>query len=526
MGAEASIKLLLLGEDRTASRALRGAGNQADSTGSKFRKMGKFAAVGALGLAAGAVVAGKALFDMGKAAAEDAQQQALLANALKNSAGATDAQVKSTEDWITAQGKAFGVADDKLRPALSDLVRATGDVTEAQNLARLAMDVSAGSGKDLGAVAKALAKAQNGNVAGLARLGIATKDASGQTKTFTQLQDDLAKKFKGAAATSANTFAGKMGRLSLMFDEAKESIGAKLLPVAEDLANWFLRDGLPAIQKFGRWFEANLLPPLKELGTSVMQGLKQAFNQFKAALADARPALELYGSYFKNVLLPVLKKAAEVILPALGLALRATGKFLGALGTIGTAMWNNVLQPVFKGFALAVSKVLLGLSKMFAALGKVPGMGWAKRAAADLKDAAAGAANLAAGINKIPDQKNIKFSLILSDRDRFLLANPNASPFLQGATKPRNATGTGFFSGGLSVVGERGPEVVALARGSRIYDNQTSQRMFAGSTASAGNQPVQIHMHFGIGTDRRQAAREVLGLLKENGVTTGAVVGV
>lgn len=512
MGAEATLKLLLLGEDRSAGKALRGAGRDADSTRGKF---GKLAKVGSVALAGGLLAAGAAAVKFGRAAAADQASAAMLEKSLKNTTGATDAQVKATEDWITAQGKALGVADDNLRPALASLARATGDVGEAQELAGLAMDISAGTGKDLGAVATALAKAQNGQVGGLGRLGIATKDAEGKTKTFSAIQDDLAKKFGGSAATAADTFEGKMGRLNLMFEEGQEAIGAKLLPVAEDLVDWFVRDGLPAIQKFGKWFKENLLPPIKELAEKIMVGARKAFEQFKKAISDARPGLELYGNVIKNVIWPIVKKLAEVALPALGLAFRAIGKYMGFIGKAGTDMWNNVLQPVFKFFAQAVGVVLRGLAKMFAALGKVPGMGWAKNAAEDLNNAADGAYDLADGIRKIPPKKDIRFNITGLGTLSTLQQSMN---LLSGAS----AVGGPVNTSGFRLVGEHGPEIAYIPAGSQVYSATQTDRMRVGATGDG--RTVVIENHFGVGTDRRAAAREIVGMLKELGVTTGAPV--
>lgn len=49
-----------------------------------------------------------------------------------------------------------------------------------------------------------------------------------------------------------------------------------------------------------------------------------------------------------------------------------------------------------------------------------------------------------------------------------------------GGDVPANASGTAYFPGGLSWVGERGPELVSLPRGTRIYSNDESMAMAAG----------------------------------------------
>ncbi len=58
---------------------------------------------------------------------------------------------------------------------------------------------------------------------------------------------------------------------------------------------------------------------------------------------------------------------------------------------------------------------------------------------------------------------------------------PAAGPAAQG-----HAAGTLFASGGLSLVGERGPELVSLPRGSQVFDALDSRQMLA-SQARGGD---------------------------------------
>lgn len=260
------IVIEFLGKDTSLGKTADQVGGKTSTLGSKLTKVGKIAA---LGLGAGMAVGAKFMWDAGKAAAEDAKSQALLERTLKNTTGANKEQVAAVEDWISAQGVALGVADDQLRPAMQRLAEATGDVGKAQELTSLAMDISAGTGKSLKSVSEALAKAQRGQVGALSRYGIQTRNAAGELMSF----DDIAKKasgtFKGQAAASANTLEGKMGRLRLIFDETKETIGSKLLPVVTRLADWFLTKGLPAVMKFGGWLQTNLGPIFVRIGDAV-----------------------------------------------------------------------------------------------------------------------------------------------------------------------------------------------------------------------------------------------------------------
>ena len=147
-------------------------------------------------------------------AADDSEAAAKLALSLQKNAGATKSQVAAVEDWITAQGKATGITDDELRPALQKLVAVTGDVSKSQNMAMLAQDVAAGTGKSYTSIVDALVRAQNGQVAGLSRLGVQTKDAEGKTMSLNDITKQLAQTYGGQAAAAAETTAGKQKILS------------------------------------------------------------------------------------------------------------------------------------------------------------------------------------------------------------------------------------------------------------------------------------------------------------------------
>ena len=198
------------------------------------------AALTGLALALGDAVAG---------AIEDQAAQDKLATSLEKTTGANDAQIASVEDWITKQGKLLGFSDDKLRPAFDRLARATGDVTEAQNLAERAMDIATATGKPLETVVGALEKAYGGNLTALQKLAPEYRQMIEDGASFEEVMDALAITTGGAAADAAETTAGKFARLKIGFDETKESIGAALLPAVEKL--------LPYLQSFATWAQDN-----------------------------------------------------------------------------------------------------------------------------------------------------------------------------------------------------------------------------------------------------------------------------
>jgi hypothetical protein len=187
-----------------------------------------------MGVSAAAVAQqiGKAV----KAFAEDEAQQKQLALAVQNSTGASNEQVAAIEDTISKMQFQKAVSDGELRPSLATLVRATGDVTKAQSLMNLALDISAGTGKDLQTVSLALAKAQGGNVGALTRLGVSLDANAVKTKDFDAITRELGYTFQGAADAAANSAEGGFKKLQIAVDELYETVGGKLAPVLGDYA--------------------------------------------------------------------------------------------------------------------------------------------------------------------------------------------------------------------------------------------------------------------------------------------------
>lgn len=183
---------------------------------------------------------GNFLSDSAKAATEDAKSQALLARQLKATTGATSGQISQVNKAISSMESMSSVADDSIRPAFAQLTRATGDVGKATDLTRLALDVSAGTGKNVESVAIALGKAYQGNTAGLAKLGINVK---GMKDPMSALQ----KQFAGAAQTAANN--DPYQQMTLAMDNIHEAVGTALLPVLQQFAQWLV-SVVPQIQSF------------------------------------------------------------------------------------------------------------------------------------------------------------------------------------------------------------------------------------------------------------------------------------
>lgn len=303
-----ALTLKLLADVADYQRKLDQSEKVTDGFSGKVQEFGKKAAAAfAVAAAAAAAYAGKLLVDGVKAAIADEAAQTKLATALRNATDATETQIKSTEEYITKTSIAVGVTDDELRPSLQRLAIATGDVTKAQNLQKLALDIAAGSGKSLETVSNALARAYEGNTASLGRLGIGLSTAELKTMTFDEVTAQLADTFKNQATIQADTFQGRMARLQIAFDETKEAVGARLLPILTNLFTLFTDKVIPAAQQ--------LLDKFKPLTTAI-ENNKEEFQ----ALWD------FISKYIVPILSNALKSAFQGTITAITLMVNAVGK--------------------------------------------------------------------------------------------------------------------------------------------------------------------------------------------------------
>jgi hypothetical protein len=146
---------------------------------------------------------------------------------LKNTGFAFSAP--GVENYISSLQSLYGVLDDDLRPAFQQLLTVTGSITKSQEALNTALNVSAATGRSLREVSTALTRAYSGNTAGLSRLGAGISKATLKTGDMDKIMGELNKKFAGQAAGRLDTYAGKMGLLTVAAEDARETIGKGLL---------------------------------------------------------------------------------------------------------------------------------------------------------------------------------------------------------------------------------------------------------------------------------------------------------
>ena len=308
-----------------------------ETAGQKAQFLIKKAALPAAAALGGLVLVAS---DAVKAFMEDDKAAQLLATSLQNTTGATDAQIASVEKFITQTSIAAAVSDDELRPALDKLVRGTKSVTKAQDLLSLALDISAGTGKDLGAVSDALSKAFNGQLGPLKKLDPALANLIKNGATTDEVFAALGKTFAGAASTSADSASGKMKSFSIQMGEFKESVGAAVFPIVDKL--------LPAFQSVANFIQNN---------TALVVGFGLVFAGLATTILAVNAAMKAYAAIqaIVTVATNVLTASTYALWIATGVAVIVAiiaalvalqvkfdifGKTVNGIKTVFTELWS------------------------------------------------------------------------------------------------------------------------------------------------------------------------------------------
>lgn len=350
--------LIKVGAD--AGQAIRELGTLDKSLGSTMTTSDKFGA----GIKKAALPAAAALgaltvagIDAAKAAAEDAAGREKLMGVLERQTGITEKAAGATDDWIEKLTIATGVTDDKLRPALARLASSTGDVGEAQKALKIALDVSAATGKDVVAVSNAIGKAYDGQTAGLNKLGLGIDSATLKSKDMSAIMGEIADKTGGAMADQAATAAGQYQIFTNQMQELKETLGAALLPVMEAF--------LPILNQLGTFASEN---------TTAIKILVGVIAGLAAGILIANAAMKLYAAA------QVIVKAATTAWTAaqwlLNAALEANpiGLIILALVALGAAIViaykkSETFRDIVNGALQAVLSVVRALGDAFRAAG-------------------------------------------------------------------------------------------------------------------------------------------------------------
>jgi len=438
MAAQGSrtLKLSLLADVAEFTKGIKTAGKDTESIGDQFTAFGKKAA---LAFAAAGAAIGAFAVESIKNAAADEKAQRLLALTIENTTNATAAQIAGVEKYISTTSIAIGVTDDELRPAFARLTRSTKDVEDAQKLLNLALDISSATGKPLEAVANALGKAYDGNLASLGRLGLGIDQSILKSKDFDLVFNTLTDTFGGFADNEAQSAEKAFARIKIATDEVQEQIGAALLPVIQELTAFILSDVVPVVQSFVD-------------GLTGQDGLKDG-------LTDSQVTAIEWGKKIRNLIGTVVELKDELIVVAAVIGtLFVVSKISAAV--VATIALINTLIKAYN--LLKASAIVAGVATAFA-LNPLLGVG-----------AVALAAGVLAGANALARSSDV------SGAETFATTGtPGAISGGSKATTSTTVSGGGVSSGGGVATAVKTAATATKAITGAFTDSQNAARLAA-----------------------------------------------
>ena len=491
-----TLKLSILGDVDQLNKSLKAANSDVENSANKISDFGKKAAV-AFAVAGAAVVAFAA--DAVKAAVQDEAAQSKLAETIKATTTATAAQIVGVEDYITKTSIAIGVTDDELRPAFARLVRSTKDTEEAQSLLNLALDLSAATSKPVETVTNALAKAYDGNYTALGKLGLGLDANLLKSKDNKAIIEELETTYGRFAEGAAETTAKKFERIKIATSEAKEAIGAALLPVVQKLADYLLITAVPNLESFIN-------------GLTGKGGIKEATE-------NATGSAYKWGEQIKKVLKTIVDFKDELIVVTAVIA----GVFVISKIATGVTATIALIKTLIAAYnLLKASAIVTGVATAFA-LNPLLGLGAVALAAAVLSGANALANN---SDFEMPSTGAIPFSSGFAPAAAGN-ATPNSIPKIEPIVinTPSGMTdnlskvallavpGPEFFGGGAINTGQN--NYGGLAPASNINTGSSNYGGLGGA-GQAGGGGTAVTVNIGVVGDPEAAARTITDVMNNS----------
>lgn len=461
--------------------------------------------------AAGAVALG---LECVKAAAESRAVFQGLQNAVENSGAFVDAAggIKQVTKELDAHSKKLGELtgiDDEIINSVKrgwmavPSIAATG-VAGINNLAKVSADIAAGTGKDIESIALMFTKAagdQETAMSKLQRAGVvltqvqkdtyqALLDTGDEAGAQAYLIETLGQKYAGAAEAGADPFA----RLGVIIGNLAEDIGVYLLPIVDTMVAKF--------QEYIQTHGPQLQTAMEKVAGAVM-GIFKAFTDV-AAFFDAHPGL------------------FEGIATAIGLITTALVAATIAQWAFNVAMYANPAVIVAAIIVAAIASVIVMIVTMathWDTTCRVFGNAWSQMAYA-IGNVWTGVVNgIIDGINTVLNLINgiVGSNLYIERLGAFSLGAGPKDAQGRSLYVPGQATGGVTTSGGLSWVGERGPELLNLPTGAQVIP---LSKIGGGS---GGGATVNISVNAGMGADGAAIGEQIVTAIRKYERASGPV---
>ena len=392
MGRPAVLRVDIVADAKGVGKGVSEADRGFGKLGAGAAKLGKIAAVGVA--AVGAAVIGIATAAVG--AASDLEQSVGAVESVFGKASGT--VEKFASDSATRLGLA-GAEYRNLATVVGSQLRGMGRsqaaaAVESDKLIGMGADLAATFGGSVSDAVGAVGSLLRGERDPIERYGVSITAADVQARLASKGLGDLTGSSlkqaqatatlellslktagaHGAFARESNTLAGQQERLKAQFTDVKATIGTALLPALTGLFSWFSTKVLPATKQLGAelgaklgptmrlvggfitktlvpagqqlyaWFVTKIAPGIRSAVTPVINGLRQAFDTVRAAIARNEPQLRTIGNALRTVAEFIASKVAPVVGKVLGLAFKGMGDAIGItldiIGRLVTAFQN------------------------------------------------------------------------------------------------------------------------------------------------------------------------------------------
>ena len=356
-----NLQFVLSAKDE-ASKVIKGVGSAVQGIGKGLTTFAKvsgvaFAAVGTAATAFGV---------QSLRAFSESEKEMAKFNATMKTLGKVGEQSKSKILEVSQAMVKMGFDDEQTANTLAMFMQRTKDVTKAQDLLQVSMDLSRQKGIDLAQASAMVNLVLSGNARALKAYGIELKDGQDPLKALAELQGKVA----GQTQAFADTTAGKIQILSVTWQNFKESIGAALGEYA-----------VPLLTKLTEWatseqFSASVQRIVEQIGL-----LPEYFNTAKTAVLDwwasFMEATEWSRSFISEMMMPAIlllrdtfvgswiqiKEAIEPVRPQL----EQLGKILGGVLTVAIVAVGYAITGVVVAlttFVTFVTRAVFGVIEL------------------------------------------------------------------------------------------------------------------------------------------------------------------
>lgn len=362
-----------------------------------------------------------------KSSSELDKMSANYLNELRNNANATPFE---TGEVIAAGTRALQIAG--------------GNTKEAMGMVKLAEDMAAlNPSKTVGDAMEALADMNIGEMARLTEFGVKASSKDDPKEVQKQLE---------------SMYAGGAEKLSSSASGLLSTITGKLKSNLADIGLGMLEPLKPVMTDFIGLIDS-ATPKMLEVGQAITSGIGTGIQFIQTHLPTIAP--------FFQTAFDTAKGIVSTVTPIIGQLITALGPVFNGLLSVaqvvmqGIGMAVQTAAPIVSGLISALSPVFSSVGSALKSLGTIFNsvfkgiMNIVEKAYNFIKPLIDGIGSAVSGISG---------------------AISSGLSWVAGKLG-KNATGTKYWGGGLSLVGEHGPELVQMPRGSKVYTNTETKRI-------------------------------------------------